>query len=157
MQWPHLERGSTLEDIRAALNKRGVYTHPVRWAGRLRLAWGYPVVLHFKGGEAGGHFAVWQPDPGHEGGAVWLGTQGGRTLDTDSLSRECREVVLLTSPAEITEADSAFPPSPWTRWVLSATVGVLALLVYLLARAARAPAPGGAPPPKEVHDGLETG
>jgi hypothetical protein len=68
MQWPSVERGSSLHDIQTALTKRGVYSMPVRCRELSSIVWKEPVVVFFEPLNRDrdlGHFAVLVPHSLH--------------------------------------------------------------------------------------------
>ena len=95
IQWPDLESGASLDSLKQALLKRGIYAEAVAASPDRDLRWPHPVLLHLTGETAGGHYVVWLPGGPPETSTVWLGLEGIRTGPTAKLARHRSGTVLL--------------------------------------------------------------
>lgn len=108
IQWPEIERGASLEDLRRSLEKRGIYTYAMRISDHASLKWEFPAVLHLQPAkDVLGHFVVWLPESTENETQVWTGLYGVRTRHTAELASQMSGVVLLTAPRTITHPQRA--------------------------------------------------
>ena len=62
LQWPNMERGTSLADIGRALEKRGISTRAVRVPRGVFIDWRFPVIVHCQPNSSKiGHFVVALP------------------------------------------------------------------------------------------------
>lgn len=104
-QWPNLEQGASLQSLDIALRKRGVHTSALRLKSINTLRWPYPVLLHLKGQNGGGHYIVWLPCSSADQATVWVGLDGQETGATRQLAQRCSGRILLTAPTSITRLE----------------------------------------------------
>lgn len=152
MQWPEIEKGSSLASVARALQKRGIHTEALQIHRDSVLVWPHPVIVHTEPnkkenaeGEAGyenveeagiGHYSVWMPSSSPSEAHVWnfysIGFLG--KVSTKELSRQMSGIVLLTSPTPITSVKHAVRAGgilPRLRLVL-AMLGAIAIAVVIL-------------------------
>jgi ABC-type bacteriocin/lantibiotic exporter with double-glycine peptidase domain len=98
-QWPNLEKGTTLAQLQAALERRGVHTRAVDVPKDVSLCWNHPAIVHLRNARGNiGHFAVWIPSSNSRRVHVWDGLRGERTIPTAEFADERSGAILLTSP-----------------------------------------------------------
>ncbi len=107
IQWPDLESGANLDSVDQALRRRGVNTRALRIDPHADFRWPYPVILHLKGQNGLGHYAVWLPSSTPEQSHVWISLSGVRVGPTKKLAESLSGAILLTSPDPITDPLSA--------------------------------------------------
>ena len=141
MQWPNLEAGASLEQIRSSLNARGIHTEAIRFSPDRRLRWPHPVLLfEDEADRSQGHYVVLVPgDPSESDALIWGGLEGWRRGRWEEVTRGFSGVALLTSPDPISNADAAVRQLPTSRLVriagLAAVGAIVAHLSFqLLAR-----------------------
>lgn len=104
MQGPHLEQGTTLADITAALTRRGVHVCAVSVPGDVPVQWPHPVLIHFPRADAG-HFAVLLPPEGHDRVILWSSRAEPLEYPATTCFSARTNIVLLTAPHIIVESD----------------------------------------------------
>lgn len=131
MQWPDLEMGASLASAEDALRARGIYTQALRLTPGARLRWPYPVIVHLKGREAGGHFVVRLPPEVNGEERVWAGLSGVRSGPPEKILPKLSGTVLLTAPAPITDPTSAAEVDPASdpRWAGAVGLTLVACVV----------------------------
>lgn len=109
IQWPDLEKGSTLDRLDEALRQRGIFTKAVRLRPTDQLRWPHPVIVQNRARADGplNHFVVWLPSSTSEAVRLWSWPEEGRLRLSDSDFREGRgEIALLTAPMAISDGAS---------------------------------------------------
>jgi ABC-type bacteriocin/lantibiotic exporter with double-glycine peptidase domain len=125
IQWPELEKGSSMADLQRALNKRGIYTYAMKMSADARLNWRHPVIAFLPANGKLGHFAVRMPAVEENMENLWLGIGTAQAVRSEDLAPMC-EVMLLTSGSPIERPDDALAPR--TLRAENVRVGIAALL-----------------------------
>lgn len=154
MQWPAMENGSSLVDIKAKLEDNGVYTQSAFIddpASINEFSWRYPVVVHMKGDEgigSLGHFSVLLPSSDKTTARVWCGLSGIQTCSWRHLAQKLSGYVLLTAPQSIDSIlVNRLGPLSYARQTLSIGIIVaclLAIVVFVHRKTWRLHSQGGA-------------
>jgi ABC-type bacteriocin/lantibiotic exporter with double-glycine peptidase domain len=103
LQWPEIDKGTSLGDLSQALEKRGLHVRAIAYPEDVPIRWSHPVVLHFEQGEVG-HFAVLFPSEDGEKVVLWSPGVGSLPFRTDVCFEKRTNAVLLTAPFPITDS-----------------------------------------------------
>jgi hypothetical protein len=136
IQWPELEKGSSLTDVGKALQKRGIHTYAMRLAPNAQLCWRSPAIVFLKGNGPLGHFAVWLPGAQVGMDTLWLGMGKSQTARSVDLAQWC-SAVLLTASEPILDPNLAVRAEPNNFSALAVGAVVMALAAGLLVVAFR--------------------
>jgi len=102
MQWPDIEDGTSMAEIRKSLRTRGVYALAVRVGKADVQLSSDPVIVHLKGSsDDSGHFLVWLPMSSQRFVSVWDGLRGYQQIPREDFERQMSGIVLLTSSSPI--------------------------------------------------------
>jgi ABC-type bacteriocin/lantibiotic exporter with double-glycine peptidase domain len=108
MQWPNIERGSSLEDIAHAINSRGISTLGCKVQDLEALNWEFPVVLYLDSatGAPLGHFVVMLPKDDSQPQQVFcaLGSWAPKKIDISWLTNHYSGNLLLTANNSIDDS-----------------------------------------------------
>ncbi len=131
IQWPDIERGARLDTISESLQKRGLFTCPMRIGSEMRIDWPYPVLVHLgKNLDENGHFVVWLPTSSSGKDEIWFGVDGVRQEIPYDLARKRSGFILLTAPKPILNPKAAIYERNGTRSVaLAVFFGVSGFLL----------------------------
>jgi|HubBroStandDraft_4_1064222.scaffolds.fasta_scaffold70163_2 hypothetical protein len=119
IQWPDLERGTSMADLISALERRGISVKAARVPLGVPVVWPHPVIIHYPRESGLGHYAVLTPADGSRGQHVWYGPSREGEFPANACFWRRSEIVLLTSSEEIT--NSQIRKLSWNRAALFST------------------------------------
>lgn len=125
--------GSSFDDIRCALESRGIFTQALRVEAADYLTWDYPIIVHLTGDHfKDGHFCVWLPSSDERAIHLYMADSGGEptTMTPKDFAKVRSGYILLTArrPVSIT-ATAHYRPRPLAGLLLIAvTVSVCAYI-----------------------------
>jgi hypothetical protein len=100
LQGNQVESGSSMADIRSALEDRGVATAAIHWKPGVPIQSRNPVIVHFPPGRdsksRSGHFVVWLPHSGRGRVRFWNGLNGTETINDNEFYAKMSGPILLT-------------------------------------------------------------
>ncbi len=104
IQWPDLEKGTSVTAIVGALARRGIVAKAVRIPRETPISWPYPIILHYPIDNGIGHFAVLTQVDGGRGQRLWIGPDRERDFPEYACFGKRSEVVVLTGQGDITDS-----------------------------------------------------
>lgn len=128
MQWPAVEEGTSMQDLAAALTKRGLYAKAVDLDPQYDIEWDHPAIIHLeKDGVA--HYVVWMPATKPMTSGRVYDNEGTEAVKPGRFDQLRTGPVLLTSDKPILDADAfgkrvrSKATSPWL-WLAAALLMV---------------------------------
>lgn len=139
LQWPVLEKGSTLSGLQQSLAARGIETRAETVMPDQPLRSRTPVIVHLTTPKDElGHFVVWLPSSSRATVDYWSYPAGLLRMNAETFNNRRSNIVLpVTSPAALQSDNTDLTKTGWQpldRALLSLICGVIATLLVLRKR-----------------------
>ena len=112
VQWPDFDNGTSLKDLKIALEKREIKCKIIYADNLENIKWNYPCIIHFNTSSAIGHYVIRMPASNETTTLAWMGVTGILSGPTSEFYKKSSGYILLTSTEDITcPLNEIFPDS----------------------------------------------